>query len=179
MSLLPPCSCTQDKSAPLCTKQRGHACTERLHALFDPYLLRRNKASTRLITVATTRINAASDGSGDGMATGAPTEASDTAAEPDTPALPGKTDLVVWLQLHPVQKQAYQVQSRYRFYITACNTCLHVRAARASVATTPRKAQPETWIMCFNWGLYRDSLGPRRCKQCSIKPHLRWRRSQY
>jgi hypothetical protein len=45
------------------------------------------------------------------VVTGALTDAAATPADPETPALPAKTDLVVWLQLHPVQRQAYQVCS--------------------------------------------------------------------
>lgn len=100
----------QDKNAPSVTKQRGQECVEQLHTLFDPYLLRRNKESTRLVTVAEARAAAASENSEQGVAADAATEISAT-ADASTPALPGKTDLVVWLQLHPVQQQAYQVCS--------------------------------------------------------------------
>jgi hypothetical protein len=100
---------TQDKSAPLCTKQRGQECAERLHALFEPYLLRRCKASTRLVTVCAARTTG--DQGEHSVVTGALTEAAATSADPKAPALPAKTDLVVWLQLHPVQRQAYQVCS--------------------------------------------------------------------
>lgn len=59
--------------------------------------------------MATARIEASSDNSGPSEYTAADTAAPSSAAEADTPTLPGKTDLVVWLQMHPVQKQAYQV----------------------------------------------------------------------
>ena len=156
-------SCLQDKNAPLVTKQQGHACAERLHALFDPYLLRRNKSSTRLKTVATARTQAASESCGPGAATGAAADPASSAAGSATPTLPGKTDLVVWLQMHPVQKQAYQVCLKHMHCAAACR--MNLAGGVSKLHSNPKHLAAISQFC-------RGFLAPQRSKRPSTRLRL-------
>ena len=61
--------------------------------------------------MAAARAAAACESSQQGASVDDATQSCASAPNPEVPALPGKTDLVVWLQMHPVQRQAYQVCS--------------------------------------------------------------------
>eukprot|EP00892_Ulva_mutabilis_P011674 jgi/Ulvmu1/887/UM100_0042.1 len=101
-SFAAPIEASQDRHADPTRIDIGAQCARQLREITGPRLLRREKRSTRMVTVAAARSAAAAGGRGAGELDAA------AAADGGGVKLPEKTDVVLWLTMHPTQLRAYK-----------------------------------------------------------------------